>query len=131
MSIQLFYTERCVACTDLLQTILNKNMTTMITLVCLDDLTSKQIVALNIRQVPTIIVTKVDQTTVTYEGPQDCSQWINTVPTVVVNEVTHVVSEENQVVQEEHRVAQDKHRVAQEKYRVVISEDLFTNVILD
>jgi hypothetical protein len=46
--------------------------------ICLDDFNSKQISQLSIKEIPAIVISAESQPPAVYEGPQMCSQWLNT-----------------------------------------------------
>ena len=77
MFIRLFYSVKCNECMNLLQVITNENIIKMFIPVCLDNFSSSQISTLSIKEIPAIVISSENTTPIVYEGPQNCSSWLN------------------------------------------------------
>jgi hypothetical protein len=78
MFIRLFYSTQCTESMNLWQVIRNEGIERMFIPICLDDFNSKQISQLSIKEIPAIVISAESQPPAVYEGPQMCSQWLNT-----------------------------------------------------
>ncbi len=76
--IRLFYSSKCRACNELWGVITNEGITKMFVPVCLDKMSSKEMATLRITKVPAIVISGENQQPAIYEGPQQCSAWLNT-----------------------------------------------------
>jgi hypothetical protein len=77
MLIRLFYSKKCKECMSLCEVIHNEKISDMITFICIDNYTSKQLETLIFKQVPVIVITQDDNKPMIYEGAIKCSQWLN------------------------------------------------------
>uniref|UniRef100_A0A6C0DZ06 Thioredoxin-like fold domain-containing protein n=1 Tax=viral metagenome TaxID=1070528 RepID=A0A6C0DZ06_9ZZZZ len=77
MFIRVFYSVKCSECMNLLQVITNENIIKMFIPVCLDNFTSSQISTLSIKEIPAIVISNNNTPPIIYEGPQQCSTWLN------------------------------------------------------
>jgi hypothetical protein len=75
--IRLFYSTTCKACNELWAVISNEGIQKMFVPVCLDKMTSKDLSKLSITKVPAIVISGENQHPAIYEGPQQCSVWLN------------------------------------------------------
>jgi len=62
---------------NLLQVITNENIIKMFIPVCLDNFSSSQISSLSIKEIPAIVISSENTIPIVYEGPQNCSSWLN------------------------------------------------------
>jgi hypothetical protein len=67
---------KCQECINLWQVIFNENIVKMFIPVCLDNYSSKQISQLSIKEIPAIVISAENQSSMIFEGPQKCSQWL-------------------------------------------------------
>ncbi len=78
MIFQLFYSHKCKACQELINVIVNEGIMRMFVPICLDYMNQSDIIRMNFKYVPTIIVIGDNQQSTVYEGPEKCGPWINT-----------------------------------------------------
>ena len=78
MIFQLFYSHKCKACQELINVIVNEGIMRMFVPICLDNMSQSDIIRMNFKYVPTIIVIGDNKQTTIYEGPEKCGPWINT-----------------------------------------------------
>lgn len=78
MIIRLFYSNKCKECMNLWQVICNEDIKRVFIPVCLDNYTSKDIEKLSIKRIPSIVVSVENHKPAVYEGPFECSKWLNT-----------------------------------------------------
>lgn len=76
---RIYYTKRCKDCLQLLNVIMNEGIQKMFILICLDELSQEQLISLSsqLNLFPTIIISN-EKRSEAYQGPQECSQWLNT-----------------------------------------------------
>lgn len=89
MFIRLFYSVKCNECMNLLQVITNENISKMFIPICLDKYTSTQISTLSIKEIPAIVISSDNNKPSVFEGPQQCSNWLNS---FIVNRRKNIVN---------------------------------------
>ena len=77
MYIRIFYSEKCQDCMNLLNVIFNERIQRMFFYVCLDNMTTEQLMQISFKVVPAISISSQNHNTVVYEGPIECSKWLN------------------------------------------------------
>lgn len=78
MFIRLFYSTECKESMTMWSVIQNEGISNMFIPVCLDNMSSKKISQLKIKEIPAIVISCENKPSSIFEGPQQCSQWLTT-----------------------------------------------------
>lgn len=108
MFIRLFYSKKCKECSALWQVICNEGIAKMITLVCIDDMSSEQILRLSIKKVPSIVVSVENQPPGVFEGPMMCSNWLTNFTLTRRQNIANSVNEQRRLIQKTHTVSREQ-----------------------
>jgi hypothetical protein len=76
MFFRLFYSRACEESTNLLQVIYNENIINIFILICVEDLSIKDMSNLNIDVVPSIVISADNVPSEIHQGPVACSRWL-------------------------------------------------------
>lgn len=87
------------------QVIHNENLDNMITPVCLDSMPPKDLMSLNVKQVPTIVVCCENQQPVIHEGPMRCSKWLTNFTINRRQNLARHVEQQMRLIQKTHSIA--------------------------
>lgn len=101
MFIRLFYSTECKECMNLWSVIYNEGISNMFIPICLDNLSSKKISQLKIKEIPAIVVSCKNNQSSIFEGPIQCSQWLTT---LMYNRRKNICSQ----VEQQRRLIQKK-----------------------
>lgn len=118
MLIQLFYSNKCSACVELLAVIINEGIQRIFVPVCLDDMNSSELVIflskLRIEKIPAIIITEGNLQPTVLEGALQCSQWLNTMIQNRRNNIKQIVENQRRAIQKTQTALRMKNESALE-----------------
>lgn len=102
MFIRLFYSNKCNECMNLWHVINNENIVKMFIPICVDNLSSKEISQLSIKEVPAIVVSAQNVFPSIFEGPVQCSQWLTNFTINRRRNLAQQVDQQRKLIQKAH-----------------------------
>ena len=108
MIIRIYYSKKCKECMNLWQVICNEGIAKMFTLVCIDTMSSNEILQLSIKKVPSIVVSDDNQKLSVFEGPNMCSGWLTSFTLSRRQNLANTVNEQRKMIQKTHSIARDQ-----------------------
>lgn len=87
---------------SLMQVITNEGISNYFIPICIDDYTSAQLQNLSIKEVPSIVVSEQNQRPAVYEGPQQCSEWLNNFTYNRRKGLAQLANQQRKMIQKSH-----------------------------
>jgi hypothetical protein len=108
MIIRLYYSKKCKECMNLWQVICNEDIAKMFVLVCIDTMSSDEIIKLSVKKVPSIVVSVDNKPPGVFEGPAMCSGWLTNFTLTRRQNIANSVNEQRKMIQKTHAMARDQ-----------------------
>lgn len=108
MIIRIYYSKKCKECMNLWQVICNEGIAKMFTLVCIDTMSSDEILRLSIKKVPSIVVSDNNQKPSVYEGPIMCSGWLTSFTMSRRQNIANIVNNQRKMIQKTHTALREQ-----------------------